>query len=55
MGSEGVVMCDVTVGLSPKTLTYPGAIPPKSHHPGLQAALQMLCLFVFFVLFCFDF
>ena len=28
---------------------------PKSHHPGLQAALQMLRLFIFFVLFCFDF
>ena len=37
--------CDVAVGLSPKTLTYPGAITPS---PTTLASRQMLCLLVFF-------
>lgn len=46
--------CDVSVGLSTKTLTYPGAITPSS--TTLASRRSCKCsVSVFFVLFSFDF
>lgn len=46
--------CDVSVGLSSKTVTYPGAITPSS--TTLASRRPCECsVSVFFVLFCFDF